>query len=192
MISGIYQIHCISNGKVYIGSSKDIYTRWKQHKSDLNRNRHPNPYMQKSYNKYGKIYFVYSILEECTEDKLLEREQYYLDYVFEANNTFNLALIAGSPTKGRKKPHTEETKKKISETKKGKNLSDEHKKALSDSHKGHKATESTKERMRISRANRKPITEETRQRMKDAAKGRKLTQETKNKMSKAHQARKAV
>jgi predicted GIY-YIG superfamily endonuclease len=34
---GIYVIRCLANGKVYIGSSLDIYRRWKHHRNRLSK-----------------------------------------------------------------------------------------------------------------------------------------------------------
>lgn len=57
--------------------------------------------------------------------------------------------------KGRKyKPHSEETKKKMSLAQKGRKLSEEHKKKLSESHKGKKLSEETKIKMSESHKNK--------------------------------------
>lgn len=76
---GIYCIKNITNDKCYIGSSTHIYYRLRRHKSDLLRNVHANPILQNAYNKYGADSFVVSIIEECSEDIVLQREQYYID-----------------------------------------------------------------------------------------------------------------
>ena len=36
-ICGIYKITNLVNGKVYIGQSQDIYSRWKEHKYARNK-----------------------------------------------------------------------------------------------------------------------------------------------------------
>lgn len=79
---GIYQIRNIINGMVYIGSSMDISTRWREHKYDLRMNNHRNQHLQNAYNKYGKDAFVYEVLElidEENKDQQFEREQYWID-----------------------------------------------------------------------------------------------------------------
>ena len=53
---GIYAIHNIKTDKYYIGQSKDIEHRWKQHKSRLKNNKHENEHLQNSYNKYLFMY----------------------------------------------------------------------------------------------------------------------------------------
>lgn len=78
-VSGIYIITNIINGKRYIGSSKSIRKRLWKHRSLLRHNKHENEHFQNAWNKYGEDKFVYSVLEECDIDCLLDREQYYID-----------------------------------------------------------------------------------------------------------------
>jgi len=74
-----------------------------------------------------------------------------------------------SPTLG--VPMSDETKRKLSEAKKGKKLSGEHKKRISEGAKGHKHTQATKEA--IGRAHRgKIVSDETRKKISIAHKGR--------------------
>lgn len=75
---GIYCIRNDVNKKIYIGSSKNIKSRWRRHKSDLNRGDHRNPHLQSAWNKYGKDEFEFYVLEECKEEKLIEKENYYI------------------------------------------------------------------------------------------------------------------
>lgn len=78
--SGVYAIKNLNNGKMYIGSSKDIGARWKHHINSLNKGTHHSRYLQNSWNKYGGGSFSFSVLEYCNEESRLEREQYYLDF----------------------------------------------------------------------------------------------------------------
>lgn len=71
-IAGIYSITNSVNGKKYVGQSKDIYTRWSQHRTDAyNENRpvydHP---LYKAIRRYGEDKFECKILEtfDQTED----------------------------------------------------------------------------------------------------------------------------
>lgn len=81
MKSGIYKITNEITGKFYIGSTKDIDWRWHVHKHDLRAGTHCNPKLQHSWNFYGEDKFSFMVLEEVESDqqKLFEREQYYLD-----------------------------------------------------------------------------------------------------------------
>lgn len=61
-ISGIYYIKCIQNGCIYIGQSKGIYHRLKQHRAVLSRNEHSNKQMQEDFN--NGCDFVSGIIQE--------------------------------------------------------------------------------------------------------------------------------
>jgi hypothetical protein len=78
-ICGVYKITNTANGKFYVGSSKDIYKRWKQHKDALNEDRHGNVHLQNAWNKYSIGSFKFEIIEECEPEIQFEREQFYLN-----------------------------------------------------------------------------------------------------------------
>ena len=46
---GIYMIKNLKNDNIYIGQSKNIEKRWKEHIKELNGNYHPNKKMQHKY-----------------------------------------------------------------------------------------------------------------------------------------------
>lgn len=81
--SGIYKITNNWNGKVYVGQSKNIFFRKKQHFQQLEKGIHENKPLQLDYNKYKK-YFNWQVIEYCNLDKLNEREKYWIDKL----NTF--------------------------------------------------------------------------------------------------------
>lgn len=107
--SGIYCLINIVNNKRYIGSSKNMRRRMWCHRACLRHNKHENPYLQNSWNKYGESNFDYYILEKCDEDKLLEREQWYIDTM---KPEYNISLETQRP------PCTQESRQKQSETRK--------------------------------------------------------------------------
>ena len=78
--SGIYKITCKANGKVYIGSSKNINVRFQIHRHRLRRNLHVNPLLQNVWNKHGEDSFLFEVIESCEEKDLLKREQYWMDF----------------------------------------------------------------------------------------------------------------
>jgi hypothetical protein len=96
-VCGIYCIENIYTHKKYIGQSKNIYKRWVDHRCLLNNGIHDNDYLQKSWNKYGKNGFLFSIIEECSIDDLDEREIYYIQYfnTCERKNGYNLRAGGG-------------------------------------------------------------------------------------------------
>lgn len=93
-IKGIYQIKNIKNNIKYIGQSKDIIYRWREHLTSLQTNKHKNQYLQNSWNKNGIENFIFSILEICEVDKLNEKEQYHLNY--NKDKLYNLSKQVGS------------------------------------------------------------------------------------------------
>lgn len=97
---GIYKIENIIDGKIYIGSSKNIELRWHQHKYCLYKNKHHSILLQRAWNKYGKENFEFSVVEECSEEDLLIREQYYLDLYksYDRNIGYNISITANGGT----------------------------------------------------------------------------------------------
>ena len=102
--SGIYKIINKVNGKYYVGSSQNIRNRWYRHKSNLNKNKHWNKYLQNAYNKYSINNFEYIIVESVSDiSKLLEVEQRYLDECKNnPDNNYMIAYDATAPMRGRK------------------------------------------------------------------------------------------
>lgn len=107
--------------RIYIGSAVDMNKRRNSHFTKLDNNIHPNNKLQNHFNKYGDLMF--SVIEEVEEpEKLVEREQYYIDTL---NPHFNLCKIAWSQL-GMKR--SEESKQKMREKakRKRKPLTPEH------------------------------------------------------------------
>lgn len=122
IISGIYQIKNKVNNKIYIGSSKDIYKRWRHHIADFKANRHCNKYFQASWDKYGEDNFEFLILERVTnlEDLKDIEQQYLLKLNPFKENGYNLCRTTESYTFGYKL--SEDTKNKM----KNKKFTEEH------------------------------------------------------------------
>ncbi len=76
-MQGIYLITCAQEPIVYIGSSKNIKSRWTKHRQALKRGDHHCKKLQDSWDAYGDESFEFLVIEE-TED-LLTREQYWID-----------------------------------------------------------------------------------------------------------------
>jgi len=115
---GIYIIINLVNDKVYVGSSQDVKQRIRLHRSQLKKNIHGNSHLQNSYNKYGKDSFKFEIIEETTIADLEIREQFFI-YKLKSNNRdcgYNKRVVAGT---NRGVKWSEESKKKLSKSKKG-------------------------------------------------------------------------
>lgn len=75
IVCGIYAITNLVNGRVYIGSSKNIHHRWITHKCTLRGNKHVNAHLQSAWNKYGEDAFEFSIVKEVPYENLGTEEQ---------------------------------------------------------------------------------------------------------------------
>ncbi len=116
---GVYAIKNKVNGKIYIGSSNDLHRRKLVHFRELTNNKHCNRWLQKSFIKHGMDNFEFEIIEEVQDElKLIEREQYWLDFhkSYQSRNGYNICKVAGG-TDGI--TYTEESKQKISESRLG-------------------------------------------------------------------------
>lgn len=170
-ICGIYCIENIINCKKYIGSSTDVYARWRQHKSHLLNNIHRNCHLQSSCDKYGYDNLKFYIVEVCGEKILNEREEYYIKLYDTKNRNFGFNLTDGG--KG-VRGVSEETRNKMSMQKIGKTgakRSDATRKRISDALTGKKASPEKTEKNRIAKIGNKNML------------GKKHTQETKDGLS---------
>jgi group I intron endonuclease len=189
-ISGIYKIQSIIKPeRVYIGSSQDIKGRWRCHLKDLRRNKHTNK-LQRHYNKYGEPDLVFTIIEPCFPQFLIEKEQFYIN---QYNPYFNNRKLAESnlgviPSL--------ETRKKMSDSAKVKYFSDAHRKNISIANKGKIRTEETRKKISMSKMGHK-LSEEACKKISIASKGRKTflgrthSLESKRRMSEARTGKKA-
>lgn len=79
---GIYAIKNINNGKLYVGSSKELSRREYNHFYALTYSKHINNYLQNAWNKHGEHAFVFTMLESVDNpDLLTEREQWWMDHL---------------------------------------------------------------------------------------------------------------
>lgn len=149
---GIYCIECIETNVKYIGQTfENFYRRWIFHKWNLRNGKHSNIYLQNAWNKYGENNFEFYPLESfdmnqkdtITKSKLDELEQFYIKKYNTFENGFNLTT---GGEKCKMSPLSDESKRKIGEKNKinmlGKKHTEETKKRMSESHKGYIKTES--------------------------------------------------
>jgi len=146
MQSGIYKIKCCSNSKIYIGSSFNIESRLKKHFTQLKNQNHINPHLQSAYNKYGCNDFISEIIELCSVEDLISREQFWMDFTkcYDRKIGFNNCRMADRPLGYR---HTDEAKKKMSKSKRGKKLTQEHIDKIKKSNTGKRRTREQRKRM---------------------------------------------
>lgn len=88
-VCGIYKITYIKTGESYIGRSKDIRNRWKQHiLSSLNIGSIAHTTFHNFLSEKGLQNFTFEILEEVAPEKLSEREKYWISF-YETNKQLN-------------------------------------------------------------------------------------------------------
>ena len=106
-ISGVYKITNTVTGEFYIGSSKDVETRWVKHKSPSTWKKSPNNQMYLDLQKYGIDSFEFQILEEVEQECLKETEQQFIEKL---NPTYNNNNAKGLDVKRYKERHKEYSK----------------------------------------------------------------------------------
>jgi group I intron endonuclease len=106
--TGIYQIINIINNHSYIGSSKNIYKRWKTHLRALKNNKHHSIYLQRAYNKYGIDSFNLIIIEQT--NKLFKQEKYWINKL---SPEYNVGSVGGGDNISNH-PNLEQIRKKHS------------------------------------------------------------------------------
>lgn len=80
----IYLIKNDINEYKYVGlTTRTVEERWKEHL------RHSSEVIGRAILKYGKEHFTVITLEECPDEKLDEREQYWISYYDSYNNGYN-------------------------------------------------------------------------------------------------------
>lgn len=168
--------HTSPSGKIYIGiTCQSLIRRWQNGNGYIG-----NPVFYKAIQKYGWENIKHEVLftglnkEEAEQKEIELIEQYH-----SCNHNFGYNISKGGNHSGK---HSEETKKKISESNKGKihswslgkHLSDEHKRKISIANKGNHHSNKGSH-----------WSEEAKQKVSKLRKGRKLSEETKQKMSKS-------
>lgn len=108
MTCGVYEIVNRVNGKRYVGSSKNIESRWGEHRRTAEKGIHHAIALQRAWDKYGADNFEFRILEECPVDDLISTEQKHLDSRYDYNSSPTASNCLGVR-------HSEETRARVSE-----------------------------------------------------------------------------
>lgn len=88
-ICGIYKITNTITGDFYIGSSKNVKSRWMSHKKPSTWKQHPNNPMYLDMQKYETDKFVFEILAEAEAEQLKEAEQKFIEQLKPTYNQMN-------------------------------------------------------------------------------------------------------
>lgn len=140
--SGIYRWTNNLNGKTYVGSGVNLAKRLRSYFNVKELNRKSSP-IQDALLKYGHSSFTLEIMEYTTREKVIHREQYYINLLVPEYNVLNNAYsLLGFK-------HSQETLDKL----KSKVISAEHKSLLSSVHRGKTVSSETREKLSIATSN---------------------------------------
>jgi len=177
----LYRITNLLSDKVYIGQTVNSGRRWSDHKW-LSR-RKPEQYIHNAMNKYGIENFLFEVIAECKLPDDANESEKQLIVQYDSRNPekgYNLApggetaWNTGLPTKQQPmygKHHSENSRKKISESNIGKlnPHSEEWKEKVSNALFGHEVSDKTKEKIKNKQIN-KCKSEITKKKMSDSHK----------------------
>ena len=86
-ISAVYKITNTATGDFYIGSSKDVKSRWAAHKCPSTWKQHQNNQMYHDMKKYSIDKFAFEILADVEEGSLKEKEQQFIETLHPTYNS---------------------------------------------------------------------------------------------------------
>lgn len=167
---GIYKIENLINHKVYIGQSVDIERRFRNH-----INKEHNSYLKHSFEKYGIENFSFEIIKETYD---LDYWEIFLIQIYHATDKrygYNSDFGGNA-----RKVCSEEHKRKISESNKGRKVTEEQRMKMSLAKKGKPSTFkgkhfSEESRRKLSLAHKglkpHPMSKEARLRMSESKRG---------------------
>ena len=199
----IYIIQNKINDKVYVGQSRNTRSRFSQHKSFLNKDKHHCEYLQRAWNKYGENAFDFYILQEYIDKESVNlAEEWYIQWYKDQALSYNsIGVLPGSGyiTEEQRKQRRDSAIElnliqyaKPRRRTKGYKFTEEERQIHSEAMKrrpGRSHTEA--EKRRISESNRSRIvTEETKQKIANFHRGSVTSEETRKKLSEAKKGRK--
>jgi group I intron endonuclease len=159
-----YKITNIVNGKIYVGKTKNIQTRWASHRSRAfnPKDRRYNFPLSCAIRKYGVPNFTFEVLQICeTEEEINYYEEIYISKfhtninIYGGDFGYNLTN-GGEKNAGRK--HTKETIVKMKLAHQGILHTKESKEKIGKAHEGMRHSEETKNIIREAFSGEKSIT----------------------------------
>ena len=157
----IYTITNKINNKKYVGQTINPQKRWSRHKLDAQES---DQCLYRAMRKYGIENFDFTIVEECKNEEMSEREIFWIEaldtYISNGkgyNMTHGGEILTGEDNPFYGKKHSEKTRKTISEMASarigelnpfyGKHHSEDTKEKISKANKGKKRTEEWKKQL---------------------------------------------
>lgn len=114
----IYEIQNAITSFKYIGCSKNVQKRWKQHKRELTSNKHGNEHLQNAWNKYGPEAFRFVLIAEYDNEATMFLEERRL--IQESDSLYNKVEggLGGDRFKGLSEEQLTQYKKNLSKAQK--------------------------------------------------------------------------
>lgn len=133
----LLKVKCQDKERFLVGQTKQsLSARIRLYKWSLANNKKSNPKLQNCYNKYGWSSFNFSIIEECKNEEMAEKERFYILKFNSFQSDLGLNLTSGGEV--------------------GKVLSIESRKRIGDKHRGKIISDAQKVKLRAARVGRKP------------------------------------
>ena len=148
--------------------------------STLIRGVHINPHLQRAWNAYGRAAFLWVVLECATPERLETLELQYTAQL-QALTPLGFVLIAG----GSQICISDETRKRISDAKRGVKFTEAHLQNMAAARRGKRASLETRRRMSAARMGYRHSAE-TRAKIAASNRRRSLSAATRAKISAAH------
>ena len=114
-IIGVYKITNTVTGDFYIGSSKDVERRWREHKCPSSWKRFSNNPMYLDIQKYGVEKFNLQILAEVETEKLKETEQKFIETLKPTYNNYRAKGLNIERYKEHKREYCQQNREKVRE-----------------------------------------------------------------------------
>lgn len=161
--SGVYRIINCVNGKCYVGSSKNLSRRKKDHMRLLESGTHHSTKLKNSLRKYGLLAFEFEVLEHCEVDVLLIREAHWMAVYDTVNSGYNMRR---DPSTNLGVRPSAEARRKMSEAQKGRVVPEHVRQKMSEATRGRDMSR----QVQISAENRrgKPLPHDTRRKISEA------------------------
>ncbi len=197
--TGVYGLRNRFNRKIYVGSAtRCLIGRWKEHRNALIAQTHFNRHLQAAWNSYGGDAFEFVILERCSVETCLDREQHWIDWFksYDRRFGYNSRPRAESNLGHKFGPQTEEHKEKKAVKLRGRKRSPEVGMKIANSQRGKKKRKHSEEanHQKSLRMKGHTTSEETRRKIGEANAvallGYKHSAETKAKLSAARKGKK--
>ena len=174
---GVYKITNKANNRVYYGASKNLTSRFSNHRHYMHKGEHSNPGIADDVITYGADIFEFDVVTYCDEADRFKIEGELIDQHIGSDDCYNL-------WDGSRKP-VEEVRERIAEGNRGKTLSEAHRKALRDANLGKKLSPAHKKALFASFVG-KPKSELHKQRISAALTGKTKTEDHKRKIGLSH------